>query len=116
MRASPVFYYRFIKFNTETAFFSDALRFDSLASGSPFLGINMGIDLWLDPHADNIRFERCRFTNISWNVAAASTANCAQNVVFSKCYFTKVSTTQQFYFDYLEITNCIITRAVIFIL
>lgn len=95
--------------NTETASFSGALRFDSLASGSRFLGINMGVDLWLDPRADNIRFERCRFNNISWNTTAASTANRAQNLVFNKCYFNGVSTTSQFYFDNLEITNCIIT-------
>jgi hypothetical protein len=69
----------------------------------------MGVDLWLDPRADNIRFERCRFNNISWNTTAASTANRAQNLVFNKCYFNGVSTTPQFYFDNLEITNCIIT-------
>ena len=44
--------------NTETAFFNSAWRFDSLASGSRFLGIDMRGDLWLDPRADNIRFER----------------------------------------------------------
>lgn len=95
--------------NTETAFFSGALRFDSLASGSRFLGINISSDLWLDPRADNMRFERCRFSNISWNIIAPSTANRAQNLVFNKCYFNGVSTTPQFYFDNLEITNCIIT-------
>jgi hypothetical protein len=95
--------------NTETAFFSGAIQFDSLASGSRFLGLNLANDLWLDPRADNIRFERCRFNNISWFENAPSTANRAQNIVFNKCYFSGVSTTPQFYYDNLEITNCIIT-------
>jgi len=95
--------------NTEPAFFNAALRFDSLASGSRFLGLDLRSDLWLDPRADNIRFERCRFSNISWNTQAATTSNRARNIVFNKCYFNGVSTTTQFYFDNLEITNCIIT-------
>jgi hypothetical protein len=94
--------------NTESAFFNTALRFDSLASGSRFLGLDLRVDLWLDPRADNIRFERCRFSNISWNTQAATTSNRAQNIVFNKCYFNGVSTVTQFYFDNLEVTNCII--------
>lgn len=100
--------------NAEAAFFNGALRFDSLASGSRFLGIDIRSDLWLDPRADNIRFERCRFGNISWNTTAASTSNRAQNIVFNKCYFNGVSTTPQFYYDNLEVTNCIITSSFVF--
>ena len=97
--------------NTEPAFFSGPLRFDSLGSGSRFLGLDLRSDLYLDPRADNIRFERCRFSNISWNTNAASTSNRAQNIVFNKCYFNAVSTTTQFYYDNLEVTNCIITSS-----
>jgi hypothetical protein len=95
--------------NTATAFFSGAIRFDSLASGSRFLGIDLATDLWLDPRADNIRFERCRFNSISWNTQATSTSNRAQNIVFNKCYFAGAAPPAQFYYDNLEITNCIIT-------
>ena len=96
--------------NEEAALINASLRFDSLASGSRFLGINLGTNsLWLDPRADNIRFERCRFGNISFNTTAGNTNNRALNIVFNKCYFGGVSTTPQFYFDNLEVTNCIIT-------
>jgi len=97
--------------NTEPAFFNAPLRFDSLGSGSRFLGLDLRSDLYLDPRADDIRFERCRFSNISWNTNAASTSNRAQNIVFNKCYFNAVSTTTQFYYDNLEVTNCIITSS-----
>jgi len=101
--------------NTETAFFNNSLRFDSLATGSRFLGLDLrNNSLWLDPRADNIRFERCYFGSISWNTSASSTANRAQNIVFNKCYFSSVSTTTAFYFDNLEITNCIITSSLTF--
>jgi hypothetical protein len=100
--------------NTTTAFFSGALRFDSLASGSRFLGIDINTDLWLDPRADNIRFERCRFNSISWNVQAASTSNRAQNLVFNKCHFTGAVPPAQFYYDNLEITNCIVAGTTTF--
>lgn len=100
--------------NPNSAFFTGALRFDSLASGSLFLGIDIRTDLWLDPRADNIRFERCRFGAISWNTVASSTLNRAQNIVFNKCYFNGASTTSQFYYDNLEITNCIITSGLTF--
>jgi hypothetical protein len=100
--------------NTESAFFNGAIRFDSLASGSRFLGLDLRTDLWLDPRADNIRFERCRFSAISWNTQAASTSNRAQNLVFNKCHFVNVSSPAQFYFDNLEITNCIITSSFTF--
>ena len=95
--------------NTNTAFFSGALRFDSLASGSRFSGIDIRASLWMDPRADNIRFERCNFSSISWNVQASNTSNRAQNIVFNKCYFGSTDIPAQFYYDNLEITNCIIT-------
>lgn len=95
--------------NTNTAFFSGAIRFDSLASGSRFLGIDIRSSLWMDPRADNIRFERCNFGSISWNVQASNTSNRAQNIVFNKCYFSSTDIPAQFYYDNLEVTNCIIT-------
>jgi hypothetical protein len=94
--------------NPNPATISGALVFDSLASGSRFLGINSITDLWLDPRADNIRFERCRFSSISWRVTAPTTANIASNIVFNKCFFTGVSLTNNFYLENLQVTNCII--------
>jgi hypothetical protein len=100
--------------NTNSAFFSSALSFDSLSSGSSFLGVNMNGDLWLDPRADNISFERCRFNSISWNTQAPSTANRAQNIVFNKCYFNGAAPVTQFYYDNLQITNCIVNGSMSF--
>jgi hypothetical protein len=94
--------------NTNSAFFVSALSFDSLSSSSSFLGLNINFDLWLDPRADNISFERCRFNSISWNTQAASTANRAQNIIFNKCYFNGAAPVAQFYYDNLQITNCIV--------
>lgn len=96
--------------NTQGAIMNASLRFDSLASGSVFLGFDLGSqNLWLDPRADSIRFERCRFGSISYNIAAPNIHNRARNLVFNKCYFSGVSTIAHFYFDNLEVTNCIIT-------
>jgi hypothetical protein len=94
--------------NTNSSTFNSAISFDSLATGSKFLGVNIGNDLWLDPRADNIIFERCRFNSISWNVQASNTFNRAANLVFNKCYFNGAFPPVQFYYDNLEITNCII--------
>ncbi|MBL7728300.1 MAG: hypothetical protein JNM68_11460 [Dinghuibacter sp.] len=100
--------------NTNGTFFTSALSFDSLSAGSVFLGVGMNVDLWLDPRADNVTFERCRFNSISWNTQAASTANRAQNIIFNKCYFNGASTTPLFYYDNLQITNCIVNGSLNF--
>lgn len=100
--------------NTNSTFFTSALSFDSLSAGSSFLGVNMNVDLWLDPRADNITFERCRFNSISWNTQAASTANRTQNIIFNKCYFNGASPVAQFYYDNLQITNCIVNGSLNF--
>jgi hypothetical protein len=98
-----------------TATFSSALSFDSLATGSRFLGLSINGDLWLDPRADNIRFERCRFNSISWNIQAPSTFNQATDIVFNKCYFNGASPVAQFYYNNLQITNCIVNGSMQFV-
>lgn len=100
--------------NPNSAFFLNSIAFDSLASGSRFLGIDGTFSIWLDPRADNIIFERCRFSNISWNTQATSTSNRAQNIVFNKCYFSNAFPPSQFFFDNLQITNCIIIGTIAF--
>lgn len=97
-----------------TATLSSALSFDSLSTGSRFLGLQISGDLWLDPRADDIRFERCRFNNISWNTQASSTANQATDIVFNKCYFNGAAPTPQFYYNNLQITNCITNSSLSF--
>lgn len=94
--------------NTNSSTFASAISFDSLSSGSKFLGININNDLWLDPRADNITFERCKFNSISWNTQASNTFNRAANLLFNKCYFNGASPVAQFYYDNLQITNCIV--------
>lgn len=96
------------------ASFSSALSFDSLSTGSRFLGLSINGDLWLDPRADDIRFERCRFNSISWNTQASSTANQATDIVFNKCYFNGASPITQFYYNNLQITNCITNSSLSF--
>lgn len=100
--------------STNGAFISGAISFDSLSTGSRFLGVHINGDLWLDPRADNITFERCRFNSISWNTQAASTANRAQNIVFNKCYFNGASPATLFYYDNLQITNCMVNSTISF--
>ncbi len=101
--------------NTNSAFIVSAISFDSLSTGSKFLGVNINGDLWLDPRADDIIFERCRFNSISWNTQASNTFNRAANLVFNKCYFNGASPVTQFYFDNLQITNCIVNASMSFV-
>jgi hypothetical protein len=98
--------------NTNSSTFNSAISFDSLSTGSKFLGVNIGNDLWLDPRADNITFERCRFNSISWNIQAANTSNRAADLVFNKCYFNGAFPPTQFYYDNLQITNCIVNGTI----
>ncbi len=100
--------------NTNSAFISSALSFDSLSSGSKFLGVNLNADLWLDPRGDNMTFERCRFNSISWFTLAPNTANRAANITFNKCYFNGAAPPAQFYYENLEITNCIVNGSMSF--
>jgi hypothetical protein len=100
--------------NTNGAFINSALSFDSLSTGSRFLGVYVAGDLWLDPRADDIRFERCRFNSISWNTQASNTFNRATNIIFNKCYFNGAAPVTQFYYDNLEITNCIVNGSMSF--
>jgi hypothetical protein len=100
--------------NTNSSTIGSAIPFDSLASGSKFLGLNINADLWLDPRADNITFERCRFNSISWNTTASNTSNRAVNIVFNKCYFNGAAPVTQFYYDNLQITNCIVNGSMSF--
>lgn len=93
--------------NTNNSRFSNAIRWDSLAHGSRFTGIEFG-DIWADPRADSIVFERCRFSSLSWNLQATA----GQRVVgmrINKCYFNSTSIPTNFNYEGLEITNCIIT-------
>ncbi|TAD82825.1 MAG: hypothetical protein EAY75_15795 [Bacteroidetes bacterium] len=47
--------------NTNVARLGSALSWDSAATGSRFFGIQIDGDLWTDPRADSMVFERCRF-------------------------------------------------------
>lgn len=92
--------------NTNGARFGSALAFDTLATGSRFLGIEIPT-LWLDPRADNITFERCFISSaISWNTNATAGQQ-AVGIRFNKCFIAGGFSFSSFNFVDLEITNCI---------
>ncbi|MCU0334178.1 MAG: hypothetical protein MUF62_03900 [Chitinophagaceae bacterium] len=94
--------------NVNGARFASALAFDTLATGSRFLGVELGT-LWLDPRADNITFERCYIVSgISWNTNATAGQQ-AVGIRFNKCFISAGFSYSTFNFVDLEITNCIFT-------
>ncbi len=92
--------------NTNSARFASALAFDTLATGSRFLGVEIST-LWLDPRADNITFERCYIvSDITWNTNATAGQQ-AVGIRFNKCFISGGFSYSTFTFVDLEITNCI---------
>jgi hypothetical protein len=99
-----------LQVSTFSARFQASFAFDTLATGSRFLGLEFSA-LWLDPRADNISFERCYFSStITYNVAAANAGQQAVGIRFNKCFSNATfSYPVAFNFVDLEVTNCIWT-------
>lgn len=101
--------------STNNARFSSALAFDTLATGSRFLGVEF-TSVFLDPRADNISFERCLFTSsVSWNIVGTASQQ-AVGIRFNKCFLAASFSFSGSNFNFvdLEITNCIFTGGLSF--
>lgn len=90
--------------------FSGSLRWDSLATGSRFMGLSITSAIWFDPQADSIVFERCQFGSWSWSTTG-TIHNRIRGVKINKCMFSSTSIPSTHYYEDLEVTNCIITSS-----
>jgi hypothetical protein len=100
-----------LQVSTHSARFTNSFSYDSLATGSKFMGVEFGA-LWLDPRADNITFERCFIGSISWSVAAANANQRAVGLRFNKCFLAGgISINTTFSLEAFELTNCIVNTS-----